>query len=210
METNFYLIRHGQSSWNSDTDADRFNGITDVTLSERGMIQAKLLAEHFSEIDIDKVFSTPLQRSYNTALPIARKKHINPIIVPELIEINFGDWEGLTMQEIKNRYSHDFSAWVADPAANYPTRGESGYQVAARVMPWIADIASGKFSRNLILVAHKVINRIILCHLMGISVSQYRNLIPQRVGCINHIIFRQGKVDTIQMIDDISYIHGAL
>ncbi len=87
-----YVVRHGQTNWNIE---NRLQGSADIPLNNTGIKQAQNLAETFKNIDIDFIFSSPLQRAYDTASIINQYKNLPISIDSRLIERGFGDFEGL-------------------------------------------------------------------------------------------------------------------
>ena len=113
------LVRHGETEWNS---AFRFQGQTDVPLGEEGRRQAVLLADRLGAVEFDRVYSSPLSRAFETA-SIIRKRSSFPMDIvtrPELSEMCFGTWEGLTLSEIQKNDPPLFLSWREDPSSVSP------------------------------------------------------------------------------------------
>ena len=87
------FIRHGETEWNAD---GRYQGQSDVALSDTGRAQAALLADHFPVEKIDVIYSSDLVRAFDTALAVAGRFGLPVHREPAFREISFGDWEGLT------------------------------------------------------------------------------------------------------------------
>ena len=94
-----YLIRHGETDSNKSF---RFQGQTDIELNEKGLAQAELLAEHFKNIRLDAVYSSSLTRARQTAAPLAAVHGLEVQPVEDIKEIAFGEWEGLTYNQIND------------------------------------------------------------------------------------------------------------
>lgn len=107
-----YLIRHGETEWNK---AKRFQGWTDIELSEEGIRQAELLGERFKKIDIDEIYSSPLKRAVSTAKAVAKATNLDIKTNENFKEINFGEWEGLTAKEISAKFGNDFDEFIRYP-----------------------------------------------------------------------------------------------
>jgi len=107
------LVRHGKTEWNK---LFRYQGVTDIPLCPEGKEQAERVALRLSTLSVKRVISSPLERSLRTAEIIADKVGVSRVeIWEELIEVNFGEWEGLTVNEIKNRFGADiFNKWRND------------------------------------------------------------------------------------------------
>ena len=99
--TEIILIRHGETEWNVE---EVFRGRIDIELNQNGIKQAKLLAEYLSKRKIDAIYSSPLQRAVKTAEIIAGYHKLNVGIAPGLIDFDFGEWQGLSLQEVRDRF----------------------------------------------------------------------------------------------------------
>ena len=106
-----FLIRHAQSKGN---ETNTVQGQTDTGLSELGKIQARKLAEFFTSNDINTVYSSDLTRALETAEPLVQKLNTKIILDPDLREADFGIWEGMTYEEVKEKYPNEYSAWHKD------------------------------------------------------------------------------------------------
>ena len=106
--TRLYLVRHGETLANREY---RYIGTRDDPLSTRGEAQAHQLADALSELPITAVYSSSLQRAYETALPIAASHTLEIQKVDALCECNFGLWEGLSRAEVLERSPEDHQRW---------------------------------------------------------------------------------------------------
>ena len=132
-----YLIRHGQTDWNK---IGRIQGVTDVPLNERGLAQARALAEGMKKRPVTAVFTSNLSRACETGRTVAEDQQVPVIRIEDLKEVGFGVWEGLTMTEIAQQYPEELKAWMENPSASGPTGGESTDQVYERVKKVMAQI----------------------------------------------------------------------
>ena len=103
METILYLVRHGETDWNVSR---RIQGHSDVDLNEQGVLQAKRVGEHFREKTIHAIYSSDLRRARNTAARIARHFSREVAAHTSLRERCYGEWEGLTYEEIQARFAN--------------------------------------------------------------------------------------------------------
>jgi len=167
----FYLIRHGESEWNSE---NRLCGRSDVPLSEPGRRQVKNLAERLKPIPFEALYSSPLERALETARLISESVGLQPIPDPRLVELDYGQWEGRTLAEIRENDPKVFGAWEANPAQVAPPGGESGLQAQQRVVSFL-DFLAEKHPRGQVLVVfHKTVCRLAICHALGMPPSEYR------------------------------------
>src|SRR5437588_9399416 len=129
--TRLFLVRHGETIANRSF---RYIGVSDEPLSEHGSIQAQQLAEALSILPIKAVYSSPLQRAYNTAMPIAQRLGLEVQRVDALSECSFGAWEGLTHAEViasGEEHAQHLKTWERD-ATIAPPGGESFAEMQRR------------------------------------------------------------------------------
>lgn len=145
-----YLIRHGQTLWNSE---GKIQGKTDIPLNETGLLQAELLAEAMERYPVTAVYASPLKRAYQTAECVAGWQGLSVIAEEGLREVDFGFWEGMTWSEIEERYPEDFALWDKNPAEHAPTGGERREDCQARISKAMERII-GEARGDVALVAH--------------------------------------------------------
>jgi len=178
-----YLIRHGETA-----NAGRvcFNGHFDVGLSPRGARQLEELGEAFRGVPLAAVYSSDLERARLSAAPIARPHGLSPIPCPELRELSFGVWEGLSLEEVERLYPGQLEKRLSDIENFSVSGGETFEQLRARVTPKFEDIVARHARGNLAIVAHGGVNRVILAHLLGIP-AKHLFRIQQDFGGVNII-----------------------
>ena len=151
-ETTLYLVRHGQTLANID---NRLAGVTDVPLDPLGEIQASEVASHIGEIDFDALLTSPLHRARQTAQAISQATGMEPVIVAGLSEMNFGDAEGLTLDEavlqfpVLNAMLDDLD----DLDLGWP-RGDTRRAFDERVTATFLGILERYVSKRVVIVAH--------------------------------------------------------
>ncbi len=183
-QNRFYIIRHGQVA-----GYDRFPvyGHTDVELTEIGFLQMKEAAERLRLLKIHAVYSSDLKRSMEGGRQAARFHDVPFVPLPELREMYFGDWEGLTLGEIRERYPDELDRRQADLFHfEPPGQGESMERFSKRVMTCFETIREKHEGENVVIVAHGGVNRVILCNAMGIDLNRMFT-IHQNYGCLNII-----------------------
>lgn len=171
----FYFVRHGKSIFNSGKE--RYSGITDCDLTEKGIEQARATGLYFKDEKIQSIYTSPMKRAVATAEQIqsftAAKIHTDP----RLREISYGEWEGLTRNEIhRNRYD-EYAAYEKDPVRNLPPGGESPRQVLKQVKSFWKYLCLLNKNHDLspvVIVTHNTAVRILLGHLSGTSLGKYR------------------------------------
>ena len=129
--TEIILIRHGETEWNA---GEIFRGRIDIELNETGIKQAELLAEYLGEVKIDAVYSSPLRRALKTAEMMAAKHKLDVEIAPGLIDFDYGQWQGLPPQEVKDKYKELYAVWMNNPHRVKMPAGESLDEVRQRAI----------------------------------------------------------------------------
>lgn len=116
------LVRHGETLWNA---IHRFQGFSDIELSPKGITQARLLAISLRGESLTAIYTSPLKRARQTAEIIAQY-HDCPLIVDEgLKEINQGQLEGLTGEDLRRDFPDFLRRWIQDPGNIHLPHGES-------------------------------------------------------------------------------------
>ena len=157
--TRIFLIRHGETEWNKQ---GRLQGHSDVHLTPEGIHQAKTLAEHAPFTHADAIYSSDLSRAFGTAEILAAKFHLKVRKMPELREMNYGDWEGRFISELAAESPKDFGKFFTDPERCHPPHGETFLECQARVMIGIREIIADHEGQKVIVVSHGAAIRLIL------------------------------------------------
>ncbi len=154
-----YLIRHGQTEWNSNR---RFQGQLDIQLDETGMNQAKQLSERLEDVNFDAIYSSDLKRAHVTATAIASKKKQVIGILPDLKEICFGQWEGRTFHEVMNDKISGGWQWFNNPSCTDIPGGETAEQIMTRIGTALDHVLDSHKEGKVALVSHGNLIRYIL------------------------------------------------
>lgn len=178
--TTIYLIRHGEISSSSPR---RYIGSTDLRLTARGRDQAVRLGAYLASRSIGKIVCSPLARCRESAAILGSYIGCEPEIVPDLAEIDLGCWEGLTVQEVQQRYPGSYEERGRDLEGFRPPGGESFVDLLSRVWPAFTSIVAPA-SDSLAVVSHAGVNRVLLCHLLGMPLGNLFRL-GQGYGCHN-------------------------
>lgn len=180
--TRLYLIRHGQVIGFDKLVA---NGHTDVDITETGVVQMNTLAERLRLVELNTIYATGLKRTEKGARIIGQYHDIRIISRPEMKEIFFGDWEGMSLEEIEKSYPGELDKRYADIAGYRPPGGgENMIDVSERVLASLKKIISKEAGKNILIVAHGGVNRLILCDALGMDINNLFN-IQQDYGCLN-------------------------
>ena len=122
-----------------DTLAGKYIGTTDAPLSDRGRMDLRKLDYEYKYPGTQVVFTSPLKRCTETAKILYPEQ--NPLVIDNLSECNFGEWEGKTADELKN--DSDFEKWLAGDSSVKPPRGESNADFTRRVCKMFESIVEG-------------------------------------------------------------------
>lgn len=171
--TTLLLLRHGQSEGNRDR---RFLGWRDGHLSERGLLQAQLVAKALREQPLAAVYASDLTRTCQTAQPTAQEHGLMLQKEPALREINAGEWEGRTYEELCERYSEAYRTWLEDIGSAACTGGESVAQLSERVWPCVQRIARDHEGQTVLITTHATPIRTLLTRWQGKNLSQMKTV----------------------------------
>jgi len=164
------LARHGETEWNA---TETFRGRADVALNETGLQQARLLGEYLAHERIDAVYSSPLQRAVKTAGAIAGLHNLDVTIVDNLNDIDCGEWQGLTLREVKDKYPELYQDWRDTPEQVRLPGGESLEEVRRRALPFVQDAVMRCGEGKVVMVSHRVVNKVLICALLGLDNSSF-------------------------------------
>ena len=157
--TTFFFVRHGESEANF---ARVFSGRRDSPLTERGRAQAVTVADALEAVPFDRIVATPLSRSLDTALVIARRRKMPVDVVRDLIEIDVGDKTGATFDEVAG-----LPDWKDDGFVSWPN-GETLDQVLARSLKALTRIHRESEGETVLVIGHGGVTRILVSHFLGI------------------------------------------
>ncbi|MEG6616163.1 alpha-ribazole phosphatase [Peptococcaceae bacterium 1198_IL3148] len=177
-----YLVRHGEIQ---GVGKKCFIGQTDLPLSNEGIKQAYFLQRELCCMPISGIFCSDLKRTLNTAQIVAAKGNIAITPLKELREIDLGQWEGKSFEEVRRLYPREFKKRGEDMVNYRPSGGESFSDLRDRVMKAFNNICQNT-KGNIIIVGHAGVNRVILCSLMDIPLNKMFTLC-QDYGCLNII-----------------------
>jgi len=194
--TEIILVRHGETEWNIK---EIFRGRTDIELNETGIKQAELLAEYLSQVEMEAIYSSPLKRALKTAEVIASYHNLHVEIAPGLIDFDYGERQGLPHQEVKNKYKELYTEWIKNPHRVKMPGGESLNDVRRRAIGVVDDIVS-QYEGTIALVSHRVVNKVLICTLLGLDNSHFWN-IKQDVCGITTFIYKDERFILIRHND---------
>jgi len=176
--TEIILVRHGETEWNV---GEIFRGRIDIELNKTGIKQADLLAKYLSYLRIDAIYSSPLRRALTTAEILTSYHKLDVVVNPGLIDFDYGEWQGLPHQEAKDKYKELYAQWINHPGRVRMPAGESLDEVRKRVMS-VVDRVITKYEGSVVLVSHRVVNKVLICALLGLDNSHFWNIRQDTCG----------------------------
>jgi len=152
VPTFVYMVRHGETILTPDR---KFSGIgkLDPPLTEEGRAQAQEVAAEIAKIKPDILIVSPLKRTKETAEEITKATGLEPVYDEVWYECSFGDWDGLSLQEVKEKWPEDYLGWIGTSAYT-PPNGESYDDLAARIEPAFDALAEKYPGKKVVVVTH--------------------------------------------------------
>lgn len=189
------LVRHGETLSNRENIVQ---GITDIELSDHGRRQVEKLAESLRRESIEGIVSSPLKRAYQTALAIGKFHNVSIDIERNLQEMNHGDFENVSIEDLKEKHLPFIKEWFLNPASVVMPNGESLHDVQTRAWSAIKKIIDTP--KNILVVSHSMTIMTILCKIRNIDLSFAREV---RVDVASKTIveFEDGKGTIIAFND---------
>ena len=204
MKTTVLLIRHGETEWNT---LGKFQGCTDIALSEEGIKQAELLKNRLKG-DFDYIYTSPLSRAFETANVLASGTDKEVTVATEIREINFGEWEGLTVHEIAENYPEMFKTWRTDKIESYICGGDcSIHNAADRAAKCILDIVNAHKGNKIAIVAHGGIIKAGLIGIFEWDMTMYHKMALGNT-CINTLTFNDDLRPTLIALNDTNHLNS--
>lgn len=169
---NILLVRHGETPWNRE---GRYQGRTDIPLSETGQAQVRALAERLRSIPIQVAYASPLARAKHTAEAILAGRSAALVLDPGLVEISHGEWEGQLASDVEISHAEMFGVWRTRPGRSSPAGpgAETLGDVEARAWPVLERVCAQLGPDDTALIAaHDAVNRVLLCRVLGLPLER--------------------------------------
>ncbi len=208
--TRFVLIRHGRTEWNR---VERFRGRADVPLDEVGMAQAEATAARLAaEWQPAAIYASPLSRALNTAEAIGGPFDLEVRREPALIDIDYGEWQRLSPEEVRQLWPAELDAWYNAPEQARIPGGESLVDVRKRAMDSVHRLLARHSGETILLVGHTVVNRVILLAVLGLGNDRFWRL--RQEPCAINVFESEGDDFTLVTLNDTCHLrasdhHGA-
>jgi probable phosphoglycerate mutase len=170
----FVIARHGYSVANNEK---RFSGQMDVELTNDGVIQAEETAKYVVEnYKIDKIYSSDLKRAKKTAELVASATNLPIIYDKDIREIDVGKWQGLTFDEVREKYPNTFELYKNDVGFGHPNGGESYAEFTERAVRVIKKLALENDGKTVFVSTHGGFIRVLRCALNNLPLSEMKNI----------------------------------
>lgn len=208
-----HFVRHGQTQWNV---IKKLQGHLNSSLTEEGVEQTKLLYEKLKYINFNKIYTSPQGRAFHTARILKGEKNTEILELPEVMEMGFGDVEGLEKEKFKEKYPEAFMNLWTDVIKYDPSdfSGESFLELEKRAIEGMKRLIEENKTGNIMVVSHGMILKVIFGYVLGHSLDKFWiDPVPQNTS-VTTISYIDGKfkmedfsnVDHLGDIEEISYI----
>ena len=203
------LTRHGHTD---RSEPEQYLGQRIAAeLTDRGRADARRLADRLATVPIDRVISSPLPRAIETARIVGGGRAVETD--DRLAELDYGAWEGLTVEAIEASFPGERERYEADPASHEVGAGESGNEVAARLQPLLDELVAWGTSvgddRTCLVVGHSSVNRILLAICLGVPLRDYRRRFRQDWASLTVLRWSEpAEGPMLLLANDVSHLSG--
>ncbi len=169
---NILLVRHGETPWNRE---GRYQGRTDIPLSETGQAQVAALGKRLAHLPIHRAYASPLSRAKNTAEAILAGREVPLWLDAGLLEISHGEWEGKLATEVELSHAEMFGVWRTSPGRHSPAGpgAETLGDVETRAWQVLEKACRDLGEHDTALIAaHDAVNRVLLCRILGVPLER--------------------------------------
>jgi len=201
--TRIVVVRHGRTEWNR---VERFRGRADIALDNVGIKQAEAAARRIKEWTISTIYSSPLRRALTTAEIIAATLGLKVQEMSDIIDIDYGEWQGLLNEEVIARDGRLYTRWIENPDGVKFLGGEEFNEVRQRVSKAVNDLIQRHPKESIVLVSHKVICQSLVLSLLGLDNLHFWQ-ITQDV-CAMNLFEVRGGIPSALFINDTCHLNG--
>ncbi|MDR3565038.1 MAG: alpha-ribazole phosphatase [Negativicutes bacterium] len=166
--TKLILVRHGETIWNMEK---KFQGHTDIALSEEGARQASLVADRLATEKIAAVYSSDLSRAFVTAETIASRHGLAVTAMPAFREMKFGEWEGLSYTAIHEKWPDELNGLFTKPDELVIPGGETFRELKDRAAAALAELVARHENETFVVVSHAGTIRTVFCSILDIHLN---------------------------------------
>ena len=202
--TEIIIIRHGETEWNQ---TGRFQGHSDVPLSETGRAQAEALGQNLALDYVDAIYASDLIRAMETAAPLAARFGLTVTPDPLLRELNFGAWEGRSFSDVNAENPNAMKQFYNDPECADIPDSEPFPDFQKRVAGRVREIAELHRGKRIVIVSHGASIRILLADILAMPIRSIWH-ISQLNTAVNKIRFEDDGFAIVTLMNDTSHLRG--
>ncbi len=166
------------------------------------------MGEALKKLNLDNplFITSPLKRARETAeIAATAVSGTPPTLEADYVDLNFGRWQGKSKEDVAKLYPTVYEQWLMEPENVIFPDGESLLIVAKRAEAAFVGVAEKYGTRNIIIVSHRVVNKVLLCRLLGAGLNSFWKII-QDTACLNRIQY-DGSTFTVRTMNDTCYLH---
>ncbi len=201
--TRVILVRHGETVCNIE---GKYQGRIDSPLTPKGERQALCVAKSLEAYNIAKIYSSPLKHALRTAEIIRGKRNIEIATDRRLLEIDCGEWEGVTFRDVQEQYPKELEIWEQEPHKHVMPGGEALMDVYMRVSEAFTDIAERNKGKTVVIVSHLVLIMLCMVHCAGEKAADLWRTQNQGNAAINVVEVDAGNKIRIITRGDCSHL----
>ena len=199
-----FVVRHGETAWSRER---RFAGSRDVALEPEGLRQCEAVARALAPQAVVAVYASPLERARASAELIAKPHRLPVEIDPAFGEMAFGEWEGLTREEVAARFPAAYEEWRHAPHLVRIAGGETLSQVAERARGAVQALAATHTGETIVLVTHAIVTRLIVLDALGLGPERLWTVDATPAG-ITEIEYEPGWA-TVHRMNTLAHLEAA-
>ncbi len=199
-----FVVRHGETAWSRER---RFAGSRDVALEPEGLRQCEAVARALASEVVAAVYASPLERARASAEVIAKPHRLPVEIDPAFGEMAFGEWEGLTREEVAARFPAAYEEWRHAPHLVRIAGGETLAQVAERARGAVQALAATHSGETIVLVTHAIVTRLIVLDALGLGPERLWTVDATPAG-ITEIEYEPGWA-TVHRMNTLAHLEAA-
>jgi len=200
------LIRHGATDCNTSKPPRLQGRGINFGLSADGRRQAEATARFLRDWRLDRIYSSPLKRAWETAEIIAQPQERTVEAVEQLVEVDVGRWENCSWDEIARNDAEAYARFLEDCGTHGYAGGENMRQVQERVTPALTSLLQENLGKRIAVVCHSVANRAYLAGLLQLPLAHCRELAQDNCG-INVILYRNGEAE-LRTLNSVFHLEG--
>ena len=200
------FVRHGETPWNVTL---QYQGQGNVPLNERGQEQARRAAERLRRFEVAALYSSDIVRAWQTAKIVGAALSRTPVAMPELREIDVGQWEGHTPEELYRRFPDHMAEYKRDPARTVRIGGESYAQLQARALVALNYLQeTHQQGETIVAVSHGGTIRALLCHVIGLDLGLFGRMWLDNGSLTEFRLGRNGW--RLMRLNDAAHVEGII